>query len=407
MTPAQRPRPRKLLAPALACLVTVGLHASAAAQSDSISSTAHALQAVNGEAAYNGKLPTEVRGLLTQLKHQLRDLVQRTLDEGVTPTTTPRAARAKMLGALGREGVSTGWPKDDVHTFGSITNVEVTRPRDHPNLLAVVTTVSVHCGEDSSLYLFRRERGRWKLVLAEEANGYEDVSGAQGRFGFRVSPPDARGRFFVVTANVNPWCTSFWQALRYRVLRVGGDAYDPRVVLRGEEVIYLGTALEGYRLGVTANTFTLRFDGYQNLDPGIGTRTHILKFAVAGDRAARVAPVALKPEDFSDEWLQMKWEEAARWSDPSRLADLKRWHAALNPSGKGFDGEEILFVQPCRKAAREWRIGVASRAGEGAANVPPKLYFTVAREGGAFIMRGVADKRPPGCPGESPASDGR
>jgi hypothetical protein len=411
MKPTRRPRTSRTLAAALSCAILAGLHASAAAQSGSVSSTqsadlsatVRALQAVNGEELYGKKIPTEVRALLTRLKHQLRDLIQQTLDAGVSPSATPAVARARVLAALRREGVSTRWPQDDMHTFGSIVSVDFTRPRGHAGLLAAATTVSVHCGSDGSLYLFRRAGARWRLVLAEEANGYEDVSGAQGRFGFRVSPPDARGRFFVVTANVNPWCTSNWQSLRYRVLRVGDDAYRPRVLLQGEETIYLGTALEGFRLGATAGAFTLRFDAGQELDPGILIRTHVLKFAVEGEGAARVAPVALKPEDFADEWLHMKWDEAARWSDASRLAELKRWHAELSATGGGFQGSEILFVQPCPTLPREWQIGVESYAGEGAARVPPRVYFTVARVGGAFRMRGVSDARPPGCPGESPA----
>jgi hypothetical protein len=423
MKPTRRPRTSTTLAAAFFCAALAGLHANASAQPGSaspssapvssprpgdISSTARALQAFDAAAAYErgDKIPTEVRDLLTRLKHQLRDLIERTLDDGVGPRSTPAAARARVLAALRREGVSTGGPEDDVHTFGSVVAINFTRPRGHPELLAATTTVSVHCGDDGSLYLFRRAGARWRLVLAEEANGYEDVSGAQGRFDFRVSPPDARGRFFVVTANVNPWCTSNWQALRYRVLRVADDPYRPRLLLSGEETIYLGTELEGFRLGATADAFTLRFDAGQRLDPGILIRPHVLKFRVEGERAARVAPVAFKPEDFADEWLGMKWEEAARWSDASRLAELKKWHAALNASGKGFYGSEILFVQPCAKPAGVWQVGVESYEGDGAPRVPPKVYFTVARVGGALRMRGVSDERPPGCPGESPPSGG-
>ncbi len=228
------------------------------------------------------------------------------------------------------------------------------------------------------------------------------MSGARERFDFRVSRPDARGDFFVVAADVNPWCTSNWQMMRYRVMRVSGEPYSPRVVLRGEEGIYLGTDLEGFRLEANANTFTLRFDASQDLDPGLLIRAHVLKFEVEGDRAERVAPVALKPEDFADEWARMKWDDAARWSESSNLSELERWHATLNPDGKGFSGSEILFVQPCGSGEREWQIGVESYLDdENRARLPPKLYFTVARDGGVFRMLGVADVRPPGCPGEA------
>jgi hypothetical protein len=400
-------RTRALLAATLACVIFAALNSNVVAQQpDSISSTVRSLQQVNGEAVYDSKIPPDVRALLTRLKHQLRDLVGRTLDASVNATTPARVAQASMLAALRREGVPPPRPNDDVHTFGSVISINITRPSAHPDIIAATTTISVHCGTDSSLYLFRREGTLWRLVLADEANGYEQVNGAQGSFDFRVSPPDARGDFFVVAADVNPWCTSAWQSMRYRVLRVGREAYSPRVVLKGDDSIYLGGPLEGFRLGATAREFTLRFDASQALDPGILVRPHVLKFEVEGERAERVAPVAFKPEDFADEWAQMKWDEAARWSEVSSLAELKRWHETINAEGKGFFGSEILFVQPCGRDASEWQIGVATVSDKDAARLPAKLYFTVARDGGAFRMRGVSDARPHLCPGESPVSNG-
>ena len=405
-------RARALLATTLACVIPFALQANAEAQTlsdqqtDSISSTARALQKLDGEAAYTD-VPVEARPLLTRLKHQLRDLVSRTLDADPSMLTDARVLNARVLAALKREGVTTGRPKDDVHTYGSVISVNVFRPGRYASLIAVTTTVSVQCGEDTSLYLFRREGKRWRLVLADESNDYEKISGARESFDFRVSPADASGDFFVVSADVNPWCTSAWQLMRYRVMRVGQDAYSPRVLRSGEEEIYLGTDLEGFRLTADASTFTLRFDSAQSLDPGRLIRPHVLKFEVSNDGAERIAPVALKPEDFADEWAHMNWDEAARWGEPSKLSELKRWHDTLNPDGKGFMGSEILFVRPCGKPALAWQVGVESYIDdENRARVPPKLYFTVAREGGVFRMRGVSDARPPECGGPARATAG-
>lgn len=409
-------RTRALLKTALACLILAALDSNAHAQNnpaspnDSVASTVRALRQVNGEEAYDSKIPDNARSLLTKLKHQLRDLARKTLDADAAASTPASVLQARVLAALRREGVSTGGPTDDVHTFGSVMAIDVSQPRGHRDLIAVTTTVSVHCGSDSSLYLFRREGARWRLALADEANGYEQVNGARERFGFSISTPDAQGRFFVAVADVNPWCTSNWQMMHYRVLRAGEDAYSPNVILKGEEGIFLGTELEGFRLTADADTFTLRFDSNQSLDPGRLIRPHVLKFKVEGDRAERVAPVALEPEDFADEWAQLKWDEAERWSEASRLPELKKWHETINPDGKGFSGSEILFVQPCGKPASEWRIGVEvfhdSDEEKDAARLPAKLFFTVARERGAFLMRGVSGEQPKGCAGAKPASAG-
>lgn len=405
-------RARAPLSATLAFLILAALHASVPAQNlpgsstDSISSTVSALRQVNGEEVYDSKIPPDVRALITKLKHQLRDLAQKTLDADAAANTPAPVLNAKVLDALRREGVSTGGPTDDIHTFGSVISVNVTRPRVLASLVAVTTTVSVHCGSDTSLYLFRREGARWRLLLADEADGYEQVNGARERFDFRVSTPDARGDFFVVAADVNPWCTSNWQVMKYRVLRAGSDAYNPRVVLKGDHSIFLGTDLEGFRLTSDANTFTLRFDSNQSLDPGRLIRAHVLKFKVEGERAERVAPVALKPEDFADEWAHMKWDEAARWSEPSRLGELKNWHASLDAGGRGLWGEEILSVRPCGRPAREWQVEVVRGQDDDAARLPGKLYFTVARERGAFLMRGVSGEPARGCAGAKPSSAG-
>lgn len=402
---------RALLKTALVCVILAGVNSNVSAQTrpdspnDSISATVRALRQVNGEEVYDSKIPTDVRALLTKLKRQLRDLIQKSLDADADERTPAGLLNAKVLAALRREGVTTGGPSDNVHTFGSVVSINVSRPRGHTDIIAATTEVSVHCGSDNSLYLFRREGARWRLVLADEAEGYEQVNGARERFDFRVSTPDARGSFFVVAADVNPWCTSSWQVMKYRVMRVGADAYNPRVVLKGDDSIYLGTDLEGFRLTADADTFTLRYDSNQSLDPGRLIRPHVLKFRVEGDRAERVAPVALKPEDFADEWLSMKWEEAARWSEPSRLSGLKKWHAELNDGDEAFHGSEILSVRPCGGAAGEWQVGVELYADPGE-TTPPKRYFTVARVRGAFVMRGVSDAPARGCAGAKPAPAG-
>jgi hypothetical protein len=100
-----------MLAATPACVALAALNSNVVAQQpDSISSTVRALQKVNGEAIYTGENPPDVRALLTRLKHQLRDLIQKTLDERASAQTPARVVQTDVLAALGREGVSTGRP---------------------------------------------------------------------------------------------------------------------------------------------------------------------------------------------------------------------------------------------------------------------------------------------------------
>jgi hypothetical protein len=84
--------------------------------------------------------------------------------------------------------------------------------------------------------------------------------------------------------------------------------------LSREEGVFLGVEPR-YTLMAKANGFTLTFTGAQNLDPGLLTRLYVESFQVAGNSAARIAPVATRPEDFVDEWIGQPWSEVAQWSE--------------------------------------------------------------------------------------------
>jgi hypothetical protein len=154
---------------------------------------------------------------------------------------------------------------DSGYDYGWIHSITVARPPRCLDLIAVTTTIGVCCGEDTSLYLFKREGSEWTLILADEVNGYPLISGARGRFEFGVSWPDDSGKFFVVATSVNPWCTSNWQAITYRVLRPGPTPYEPRVLLSRTQTIWLIDE-PPYRLDVRYNRFTLSFHDERYLD---------------------------------------------------------------------------------------------------------------------------------------------
>lgn len=166
-------------------------------------------------------------------------------------------------GALSTEP-SASSPAHDVdlrlvaETVDSLYDITIKRPHECLDLIAVTTTIGVLCGADTSLYLFKYEGKNWKLILASEANDYDLISGAQGNFEFGVSWPDRSGEFFVVTASVNPWCTSNWQAITYRVLRPGPRPYEARELLDRKKIIWLIDD-PPYRLNVRDTGFTLSF----------------------------------------------------------------------------------------------------------------------------------------------------
>ncbi|HZS06788.1 MAG TPA: hypothetical protein VFD58_18275 [Blastocatellia bacterium] len=282
----------------IACLVVV-LTTPAPAQEPSIAQTVGSLREIKTSDA--DPLPAAAIPLLRRLKHQLRDLVSAKLNAQNEGQPTPAQSEAGIQAALKKIGVAVEEPKEVVvdekyedrdYVYGDIYGVEIRRPAGHHDLLAATITVGVCCGEDTSLYLFRKQGRAWKLILADESDGYTEVSGAQGRFRYVISAPDRRGDFFVVTANVNPWCTSNWQGLRYKVSRPGPQPDRPEVILRGEKIIYLGVDDPVYELNLAAHTFTLKFmteATRRELSEGQTSHRLILKYLVAGNRVKRVA----------------------------------------------------------------------------------------------------------------------
>jgi hypothetical protein len=295
----------------------------------------------------------------------------------------------------------------DSDNFGYVDEIEVRQPTRHTDHLAVVTAISIPCGSDSSLSLYRRVGPAWELSMIVASNGYTDVSGAQGSLQFAVSPPPAEGNWFVLTVDVNPWCSSNWQSLRYKVMRLGKTPSLPQMLFKEETGIYIG-GHQPYKLTVHQKGFTIRNVASQLLDASLWTRVHMNKYEVDGDNVIRTAPLALIPEDFLDEWVAMKWEDASRWVYGSDAEQLQEWHARLARPGRDDFYTEFDYVQPCPSTPNtpRWQVGwllEGSGEKELPEDIPDELFFTIVKREGAFYLEGVATDPPPGCPGNAPA----
>ncbi len=344
-------------------------------------------------------VPEASRPLLVELKHELRDVILATVNSPEGRAASPDELTSKALARLASEGVAVEEEAEEVDGTQldallerpyRISDVRIEQPSGHPELLAVRTTLGLTCSDDTSLYLLERAAGRWRLVIAIEKNDYEDVSGAACAFEYAVSPPDERGSWYVVAVDLHCWCTSNWQGLRYAVLRVGASPYEPRVLLSGDEGIFLGVDPPPFTLATESASFSLRVEAMQSLDTGILVREHVLRYDVQGDSVRRVPPLATRPEDFLDEWINLTWDEAARWVDGGALERARRWHARFET--RAIEPSEILFIQPCPARPGETQIGLETSKG--------KLYFTIRERDGSFFVQHVGTARLQGCPGE-------
>jgi hypothetical protein len=339
-------------------------------------------------------LPIPARELITSLKHQLRDLITLTLQ--ANPDQEAAELKQGVLSQLSSIGINIGEPEDSNPAaagvdcrfpYGAIYKVEVERPNQANDLIAVTTSLGVVCGEDTSLYVFERKGCNFQLVLARESNGYEDVSGAQGRFQYAISPRDRSDRYFVVSADVSPWCSSNWQAIRYRLERPGSSPSNPAVIASGEGTTFLQDGA-AFALVAAVDSARLEYYGEFRNDGGRLARTHVLSYLVRGDQVTRVAPIALSPEDFVDEWMTLPWEAAAEWVSKSNIENIKLWHENLEPVGQYASLGEVDFIRQC--SDDKWQVGMSVWNPEDyRGQLPETLYFTVGKKDGAYYMERV------------------
>jgi len=324
-------------------------------------------------------VPPDANLLMTNAKHDLRDLAREVLKSqpGDGPAIAA-AVRNAMLATLETQGVAIG-AGSTAEQYGNIVSIDVVAPEGHRNLLAVVVELSIPCGSDSALYLFQHDAD-WHLVYAREEDDYESISGALGTFSWKVSPPDAQGRFLVVTSSISPWCISAWHQLRYQVDRVEPGRATPFAIDRDTITSYEWDV----ELEATADSYSIHFNG-SSLDPAIVIRSYRLHYIVDGDQPVRVDPIADSPRDFVEEWLGMSTDVAARWGsvDPETLAERRGGFSEFGPTG--------------RCSENLWQVQLDHYDEENFEEYE-STYFIVTESNGVYRMREIAHEPRGDCP---------
>ena len=316
--------------------------------------------------------------------HQARIvLLALPVGDGMETSVSPRAraAIAVMKTRLGdfvaaflrcRPGDSTSYtgamsrlldmPARGEGKYGATLEFTVRQP--FPKLLVVTAAFAIECGTDTMLLVFTPSDTGWREVLRLQSKPYDTAAGAYDMFDYAVSPPDAAGHWFLVQKNITPWCSSTWATIRYSVLRPSADALKPRVLLDASDSIWWGNEDFG-RLSVAAQDFTLRFHA-ESIDGGVHNREWLRRFAILGDTARRIPPLAASPRDFADEWIVSDWSVIAPWTAKAQLRAL---HDRLKAVG-GFDYVSI------RRCAASGRTQIEVEESRGQAH----YYFLIAAD---------------------------
>jgi len=325
----------------------------------------------------------------TNLQHALRDRIELRL-----PANLPALDReyqgleAQLTAQLRKAGVLA--PDKPSAESGYVSFVKLSRPPEDPGALLVVEAgVTVPCGSDVSIYLYRFRADSWIRLL--EADGNSDWGNQVQET--RFSQPDNFGSRVFYASWYAVACAPVWNGLDYRLFRT--DAGSERAI-----PIFSGS-----------HTYTL-FDAQAKLTPGdlslelqaeaLGAgwrRTYVMHYSISGDSVQRIDPVALQPKDFVHEWMIRPWDEV----QPRSSAALEKWHRFLRAD---YIFGEYEFAQPCAERPGVTQIGAAlENIGEREIPEPLSVYFLVEDRGPyTYKMAEIGFNRQEGCPGETAAT---
>jgi hypothetical protein len=324
----------------------------------------------------------------TNLKRLLRDWIESRLPEDLPAFDRAYPGLESQLTAeLRRPGVTE--PKDPAAEAGYVSWVKLSHPAEYADELMVEAGVTVPCGFDVSIYLYRfKTNSRIRLL---EADG--DSKWGSQVVEARFSVPDKLGRHVLYASWDSVQCMSFWNMLDYRLFRIDADG-DLAAPILSERHSYAD--LEAH-VKLTPEQLLLELPA-EALEGGF-RRTYVTHYSFGSDSVQRIDPVALQPQDFVHEWLIRPWSEMESRSSNG----LEKWHKFLH-ADDGLGGYEL--VQPCAERPGVTQIGVAL-GGIRKREIPEPLsvYFLVADEGAyRFKMSEISFDRQEGCPGETAAT---
>jgi hypothetical protein len=341
--------------------------------------------------------PMKARGAtpaLTTVKHQLRDWIEPRLQmirwDGwqVRWTPDPAVLQDQLNHELGRADLICNPGPSCTNPLGYLGQVTL---QMSAGSLVVTTGVGIQvCGYDESAYAYEWQEGKWRRFWQSAQDNYEeakyfpqrlrDVQISAGDF----SPGGDKTARLILTLGNNPWCSSVWHPVYYRVWQTKETYGEPRLLLDGNEMADVLYEVHG-----SASPTEVLME-YTIIGIDAMRIPEIRHYILRNDNLERADPVALGPRDFTALWFTEPFSEMARWTEPGRRSKLEQRLA----NNKHQLEEPLRPSRHCTQHPDLWQV----RAGDS--------YFLVrGRPPYRFTMMDVAGRPWPDCTEEDPAVD--
>ena len=140
---------------------------------------------------------------------------------------------------LQRAGLVTSDRSGDTFKFqpGSVTRLEISRPSEDTDKLAITVGVGVPCGNDDVVYVYDYSQGPPQRVLESHGTRDHDESLSDVRFSKR----DAMSSQLILTLRYGVQCGSSWNVLSYDLFRLSTTTNMAAPILGGEHGIWFGS----------------------------------------------------------------------------------------------------------------------------------------------------------------------
>ena len=342
----------------------------------------------------------EVRGATAQfttVKHQLRDWVESRLadfPQRGSESAFTQELNAALLKAELTCSTNRGGPGEYCSGESFIGYLGALRVLRQQEFLIVETGVGIICGYDESAYLYRWNGSKWQRLWSSQQTVYAEKQYVpQTIHSVQVSPVrTGQKQRLVLTLGFNPWCSSNWHPVYYRLWRIGGEQEEVSApLIDRREMAFLWKYPTPITATLKAQELIVEFTAL-SIDPSIHNRNAVRRFIINGSRARRVAPVAITPRNFVEEWLTRPWVESRALSNPSSLPALQKWHKRFFTGS----GEFTAVSKRCQGNGDEWQVSLRIISPKDK-DEPPHFFLVRWRKPHVFTILKVSDQAWANC----------